>query len=170
MAWKLIWTEDDAGVADGLATLDGDALVIQDPANATENAAAGKIPKAMVNGKLAPGWIPPVPVQAHAASHQDGGTDEIATAAPAADSIPKALADGKLAVGWLPAGDASGVASRDAASVVLGAGLVVDGNQVVGARAGAIADPAGGMVIDMPCRGAVTQILNALRGHGLIAP
>jgi hypothetical protein len=27
MAWKLIWTEDDAGVADGLATLDGSKRV-----------------------------------------------------------------------------------------------------------------------------------------------
>ena len=29
---------------------------------------------------------------------------------------------------------------------------------------------AGGMVIDLMCRAAVVQILNALRGHGLIAP
>ncbi len=30
MAWKLVWTEDDAGVADGLATLDGLVRVVAD--------------------------------------------------------------------------------------------------------------------------------------------
>jgi hypothetical protein len=99
-------------------------------------------------------------------THQNGGTDEVGTA----DAIPKADGSGKLAIGWLPAGDASGVAALDGAKFVLGSGLVVAGDQVVGARAGAIADPAGGMVIDLMCRAAVTQILNALRGHGLIAP
>ncbi len=167
MAWKLVWTEDDAGVPDGLATLDGAAKVVQDPANAQEAPAAGKIPIAMLSGKLAPAWLPSVP---HAATHQNGGADEVATVAPTADAIPKALADGKLAVGWLPAGDASGVAALDGAKFVLGSGLVVAGDQVVGARAGAIADPAGGMVIDLMCRAAVIQMLNALRGHGLIAP
>ncbi|MCG3133395.1 MAG: hypothetical protein HMLKMBBP_00552 [Planctomycetes bacterium] len=167
MAWKLVWTEDDAGVPDGLATLDGAAKVVQDPASAQEAAAAGKIPIAMPDGKLAPAWIPTVP---HAATHQHGGADEVATAAPAADAIPKALSDGKLAVGWLPAGEPSGVAALDASKFVLGSGLVVAGDQVVGARAGAIADPAGGMVIDGMCRAAVIQILNALRGHGLIQP
>lgn len=167
MAWKLVWTEDDAGVPDGLATLDGAAKVVQDPANAQEAAAAGKIPVAMPSGKLAPAWIPAVP---HAATHQHGGTDEVATAAPAADAIPKALADGKLAVGWLPAGDPSGVAALDGAKFVLGAGLVVDGDQVVGQRQPAVPDPMGGMVIDVECRGSVLQILAALRAHGLIQP
>jgi len=39
----------------------------------------------------------------HAASHQNGGSDEIATASPAANAIPKAGAGGKLDAGWLPA-------------------------------------------------------------------
>lgn len=166
MAWKLIWTEDDAGVADGLATLDGSTKVVQDPANAQEAAAAGKIPIAMPNGKLAPAWLPSVP---HAATHQHGGADEVATPAPGANAIPKALADGKLAIGWLPAGDASGVAALDAAKFVLGSGLVVSGNQVVGAQQGAIADPAGGGTVDAEARLAVQLILGALRAHGLIA-
>jgi hypothetical protein len=38
----------------------------------------------------------------HAASHQNGGSDEIATATPAANAIPKAGAGGTLAAGWLP--------------------------------------------------------------------
>ena len=166
MAWKLIWTEDDAGVADGLATLDASALVVQDPANAQLAPASGKIPKAMPTGKLAPGWIPDVP---HAATHKDGGTDEVAQAAPGANAIPKADGAGKLDVGWLPTDTADGVAGLDGSKRVVASGVVVSGTQVVGAQAGAIADPAGGMTIDIECRGAVTLILNALRGHGLIA-
>lgn len=38
---------------------------------------------------------------AHAASHQNGGGDEVATAVPAADAIPKALGTGKLNDGWV---------------------------------------------------------------------
>jgi hypothetical protein len=38
----------------------------------------------------------------HAASHKNGGSDEIATNSPAANAIPKAGADGKLDAGWLP--------------------------------------------------------------------
>jgi len=48
------------------------------------------------------------------------------------------------------------------------ASVMVDGNQVVGARGGAIADPAGGSVIDAESRGALVAILGALRAHGLI--
>jgi hypothetical protein len=39
---------------------------------------------------------------AHAISHQNGGSDEIATATPAANAIPKAGAGGTLAAGWVP--------------------------------------------------------------------
>lgn len=39
---------------------------------------------------------------AHAASHQNGGSDEIATATPGANAIPKAGAGGTLGTGWLP--------------------------------------------------------------------
>ncbi len=166
MAWKLIWTEDDAGVADGLATLDGAALVVQDPANATPAPAAGKIPKALPSGQLAPGWIPSIP---HAATHKDGGTDEVATATPGPNAIPKADGAGKLDVGWLPTDVAGGVPSLDGSKKVVGAGLVVSGIQVVGSQAGAIGNPAGGATIDLQCRATVISILNALRGHGLIS-
>lgn len=47
--------------------------------------------------------------------------------------------------------------------------LIVDGLRVVGARAAAIADPAGGTGADAPARTAITAILGALRQHGLIA-
>jgi hypothetical protein len=38
----------------------------------------------------------------HAASHQNGGADEVATPTPAANAIPKAGAGGTLAVAWIP--------------------------------------------------------------------
>ena len=41
---------------------------------------------------------------AHAAAHQNGGADEIATAAPAANAIPKAGGTGALDSGWIPDG------------------------------------------------------------------
>jgi hypothetical protein len=43
---------------------------------------------------------------AHAASHQDGGSDEVATATPTANSIPKAGASSRLDTGWLGSGAA----------------------------------------------------------------
>ena len=52
---------------------------------------------------------------------------------------------------------------------VRGSSLVVGDVQVVGSRASAIADPSGGTVIDSQARGTVSQILAALRQHGLIA-
>ena len=39
---------------------------------------------------------------AHAASHKNGGTDEVATATPADNAIPKAGATGTLDIGWIP--------------------------------------------------------------------
>ena len=166
MAWKLIWTEDDAGVADGLATLDGSAHVVQDPANATLAPTAGKIPKAMPSGQLAAGWIPPI---LHATTHKDGGTDEVATATPAANAIPKADGDGKLDVGWLPTDVPNGIPSLDGSKFAVAAGLVVDSIQVVGSQQSAIPDPSGGSTQDSECRLAVQLMLTAMRTHGLIA-
>lgn len=45
----------------------------------------------------------------------------------------------------------------------------IGGEQVVGARSAAIADPAGGSAIDVEARSAVQAILVAIRQHGLIA-
>jgi hypothetical protein len=52
---------------------------------------------------------------------------------------------------------------------IKGASLTVDGNQVVGARLAAVADVAGGTVIDAEARAAIAAILDRLRQHGLIA-
>ncbi len=46
--------------------------------------------------------------------------------------------------------------------------LVVDGQQVVGARMPEIAEPEGGTVVDAPARAAISAVLVALRAHGLI--
>jgi hypothetical protein len=52
--------------------------------------------------------------------------------------------------------------------IVRGASVVIDGDQVVGPRAAAIASPTGGTVIDSESRAAISAILVALRQHGLI--
>ena len=55
------------------------------------------------------------------------------------------------------------------AGVVRCARVAVDGEQVVGRRREAIADPAGGGVVDAEARSTPEAVLAALRGHGLIA-
>ena len=51
-----------------------------------------------------------------------------------------------------------------------GSRLVIDGDQVVGEQAAAIASPAGGATIDSEARTTIDLMLDALRHHGLIAP
>lgn len=48
-------------------------------------------------------------------------------------------------------------------------GVAVGGAQVVGAQGAAIPGPSGGATVDAEARSAITAILAALRGHGLIA-
>ena len=50
-----------------------------------------------------------------------------------------------------------------------GAALAIGGNQVVGARLPAIADPVGGSTVDTEARSAIATVLSRLRAHGLIA-
>jgi hypothetical protein len=52
--------------------------------------------------------------------------------------------------------------------VLRGGSLVVGGVQVVGSRLAAIANPSGGTIVDAESRGAINQVLTALRQHGLI--
>ena len=52
---------------------------------------------------------------------------------------------------------------------VRGSGLILGGQQVVGAQAAAIPNPTGGSNVDSPARTAVAAILATLRQHGLIA-
>ena len=54
------------------------------------------------------------------------------------------------------------------AGVATAARLEVQGQQVVGPRQPAIADPAGGSTIDTEARAAIGAVLAALRSHGLI--
>jgi len=92
---------------------------------ATPTSSAGAIPKAGAGGKLDIGFFPTGSTSttlcigndsrlsdartptAHATSHQNGGTDEIATATAGANAIPKAGAGGTLAIGWIPTGTTS---------------------------------------------------------------
>ena len=53
---------------------------------------------------------------------------------------------------------------------VRGTSLLIGGQQVVGAQAGAIASASGGTTIDSEARVVIDQILVARRQHGLIAP
>jgi hypothetical protein len=53
--------------------------------------------------------------------------------------------------------------------VLRGSSLVIGGVQVVGSRVAAIASPTAGPTVDSEARGAIDQILSALRLHGLIA-
>ena len=57
-----------------------------------------------------------------------------------------------------------------ATGALTGVALSVGGQQVVGARRAAIADPSSGTTVDAQARTAIGAILAALRGHGLIAP
>lgn len=70
-------------------------------------------------------------------------------------------------------GDDSGFVRWNGADWVsgqlVGSALVLDGDQVVGARAAAIPDPAGGASVDSQARATLGAVLAVLRGHGLIA-
>lgn len=69
---------------------------------------------------------------AHAATHQNGGGDEIATATPSANAIPKADSSGKLASGWIPTGGGLSLYSENPTSptppVASGANAVAVGH------------------------------------------
>ena len=49
-----------------------------------------------------------------------------------------------------------------------GSAVIVDGQQVIGARLPAIGSPAGGDVVDVEARKALGDVLAALRRHGLV--
>jgi hypothetical protein len=53
--------------------------------------------------------------------------------------------------------------------ILRGTSVVIDGQQVVGARGAAIESPSGGGVVDAEARIAIGSILDTLRQHGLIA-
>lgn len=53
--------------------------------------------------------------------------------------------------------------------VLRGSQLLIDGDQVVGSRGPAIADPSGGSSVDAEARAAIAAILATLRQHGLIS-
>ena len=56
----------------------------------------------------------------------------------------------------------------EASRPLRGSSLVLDGIQVVGTRRPAIPSPAGGATVDSEARTAISELLDALRDHGLI--
>lgn len=54
------------------------------------------------------------------------------------------------------------------AGIVMAQEVRVDGQAVLRGRQGPVADPSGGTVVDSQCRAAVSEMLAALRVHGLI--
>ena len=64
--------------------------------------------------------------------------------------------------------DARWTGSAWEVGVVAASRVTIGGQQVVGARAAAIAAPAGGSTVDGEARSALNAVLAALRGHGLI--
>ena len=61
----------------------------------------------------------------HASTHQNGGSDEIATATAGANAIPKAGSGGQLAAGWMPALTGDVTTSAGAVATALRTGLNV---------------------------------------------
>ena len=85
-----------AAITEKGTPVSADLLVIEDSADSDNK-------KRVQVGNL-PGGAP----SAHASTHQNGGSDEVATAIPAANAIPKAGAGGDLGGGWMPYGATSG--------------------------------------------------------------
>lgn len=54
--------------------------------------------------------------------------------------------------------------------IVRAGAIAIGGEQVVGSRQAAIADPSAGTTVDSAARTAISSMLAALRAHGLIAP
>lgn len=89
--------------ANGLASLDGSSLVVQNPANATATPTASKIPIADGSGKLASGWGGAASSLATLNASSKVVEDPAnATATPTASKIVMADGAGKIADGWLP--------------------------------------------------------------------
>jgi hypothetical protein len=83
-------------------TIDGVTPTVMgyvDPTSSVQTQINGK--QSTISG--APGsWPSTFAPSAHASTHQNGGSDEVATATPGANAIPKAGSGGTLATGWIP--------------------------------------------------------------------
>lgn len=54
--------------------------------------------------------------------------------------------------------------------MLVGRGVEIDGQRVIGARGDAIPVPIGGSVSDIEAREAIATLIERLEAHGLIAP
>jgi hypothetical protein len=140
---------NDLGAANGIATLDGSSLVIQNPANAQTTAAADKIPKADGSGNLAAGWGG----AASSLATLNGSTKVVedpanAQTTPAASKIPLADGSGNLAAGW--GGAASSLATLD------GSGEVVERLAYEGDASGVATLNGSSLVVENPANATAT--------------
>ena len=98
----------------------------------------------------------------HGSTHQNGGTDEIATATPGANAIPKAGSGGTLAVGWIPtlnqstSGNAGTASALSANGSNCSAGNFAQGVDAYGAAEGCTV-PAG--TYSLPSKNTVTKVI-----------
>jgi hypothetical protein len=106
---NIIGVQDDAGTKyiivlydDTLVGTDSRTIVYGDGTNVTTS--NGSIHLAGNLRQIYEPWLAPGTPGAHAATHQHGGGDEVATVTPTANAIPKAKADGTLDSGWLGGG------------------------------------------------------------------
>ncbi len=128
---QVVELQSNKGVANGYASLDASALVPTSQLGTGTPSATN----ALLGNRT---WGNPAPA-AHAASHQHGGSDEIATATPAANAIPKAGADGKLSIGWL---------SDNARTIAIGITIGDGVNVITTGFKGAIPVPVAGTIVE----------------------
>lgn len=98
---KYYLTNAGGVVVDASTTNKGISKLSVAPALATNPIAVGDNDTRMTNARTP---------TAHAASHQNGGSDEVATATAGANVIPKAGAGGTLAIGFIPLGSSAATA------------------------------------------------------------
>ncbi|MCW5978671.1 MAG: hypothetical protein KIT09_11365 [Bryobacteraceae bacterium] len=137
------WTV--AGAAHGLGP-DVEVFVQEDDGPNWKRSYPGSVLIDKINGDITVSWSEPragrlmvsglrggsagsggSTAEAHAAQHQHGGDDEVATAVPAANAIPKADAAGRLGEAWIDA-----AISRDNEAVAAGdvSGSLASGYQI----------------------------------------
>jgi len=117
-----LYVADDTAGADRIRLgTDGDVSIYAAKDNASSAVTTSAV-QSLINKNLddPTNTFPEITPAAHAATHQDGGADEVATATPAAAAIPKADAGGTLNA-WVDAAPVVGSASATAQTASIGA-------------------------------------------------
>ena len=111
--------------------IDAKQAALEAEQTANKNAANGYAP---LDGSSD---LPLANLPSHASTHQNGGSDEIATATPAANAIPKAGAGSDLAVGWIPEAAREEIFTWMSSGNLPASATAVDGGRIA-RRAGTI--------------------------------